>query len=77
MKEQHVDSVEAVRMHRDLGTKRSLGIHWGTFELTDEPLDEPPRALAGAMQRAGLTEDQFFLLALGQTRKLPQRGSSP
>ena len=77
MKEQHVDSDEAVRMHRDLNAKRSLGIHWGTFELTDEPLDEPPRALAGAMQRAGLTEDQFFLLALGQTRKLPQRGSSP
>ena len=77
MKEQHVDSDEAVRMHRDLGAKRSLGIHWGTFELTDEALDEPPRALAQALARAGVVQDNFFLLALGQTRKLPRRGSAP
>ncbi len=74
MKEQHVDSDEAVRMHRDLGAKRSLGIHWGTFELTDEALDEPPRALAQALARAGVAEEHFFLLALGQTRKLATRG---
>ena len=77
MKEQHVDSMEAVRIHRDLGAKRSLGIHWGTFELTDEPLDEPPRALAQALAKAGVSDDNFFLLALGQTRKLPRRGAAP
>ncbi len=77
MKDQHVDSTEAVRMHRDLGAKRSLGIHWGTFELTDEALDEPPRALAQALARAGVAPDDFFLLALGQTRKLPRRGPAP
>ncbi len=77
MKQQHVDSDEAVRMHRDLGAKRSLGIHWGTFELTDEALDEPPRALAQALARAGVGEERFFLLALGQTRKLPRRGAAP
>ena len=76
MKEQHVDSMEAVRMHRDLGAKRSLGIHWGTFELTDEALDEPPRALAQALARAGVAQDDFFVLALGQTRKLPRRDSA-
>ena len=77
MKEQHVDSDEAVRMHNDLRAKRSLGIHWGTFELTDEAPDEPPRALAQSLQRAGLGDDLFFVLALGQTRKLPRRSPAP
>jgi N-acyl-phosphatidylethanolamine-hydrolysing phospholipase D len=73
MTEQHVNPAEAVQMHRDLQARRSLGIHWGTFELTDESLDEPPRALAAARQAAGLTDDDFFVLAVGQTRKLPRR----
>ena len=66
----------ALRMHHDLRAKKSLGIHWGTFELSDEPLDEPPRALARARTKAGVREDDFFPLALGQTRKLPWRGAA-
>lgn len=77
MKEQHVDADEAVQMHKDLRATRSLGIHWGTFELTDEALDEPPQALARALDKAGVKADHFFLLALGQTRKLPRRAASP
>lgn len=73
MTEQHVNPPEAVQMHRDLRARRSLGIHWGTFELTDESLDEPPRALARARQAAGLAEDDFFVLAVGQTRQLQRR----
>jgi N-acyl-phosphatidylethanolamine-hydrolysing phospholipase D len=70
---QHVNPPEAVRMHLDLGARMSLGIHWGTFELTDESLDEPPRALARARAAAGVADDDFFLLAIGQTRKLAPR----
>ena len=66
----------ALRMHHDLRAKKSLGIHWGTFELSDEPLDEPPRTLSRARTKAGVSEDDFFLLALGQTRKLPRRGAA-
>ena len=73
MRQQHVDPAEAVQMHRDLQARRTLGIHWGTFELTDESLDEPPRALAAARRAAGLADDDFFLLAVGQTRTLPRR----
>ena len=76
MKEQHVDAEEAVRMHRDLRAKKSLGIHWGTFALSDEPLDEPPQRLAAARSKAGVAEDDFFLLALGQTRKLARRDAA-
>lgn len=77
MKEQHVNVDEALKIHADLGARRSLGVHWGTFELTDEALDEPPRQLALQRPRAGLAEDDFFTLPIGATRRLPSRLSPP
>jgi len=77
MKDQHVNPEEALRIHRDLAARRSLGIHWGTFELTDEPLDEPPRALAAARRALGVADGAFVLTAIGQTLRLPRRGESP
>ncbi len=74
MTEQHVNVEEALKIHRDLGAKRSLGVHWGTFELTDEPLDEPPRQLAEQRAALGLAEGEFFSLAIGQTQVLTPRG---
>ncbi len=41
MKDQHVDLQEAVQIHLDLGAKRSVGVHWGTFALADDPIDLP------------------------------------
>jgi N-acyl-phosphatidylethanolamine-hydrolysing phospholipase D len=73
MANQHVNVNEAVKIHRDLGAKRSLGVHWGTFELTDEALDEPPRQLRAERSAAGLAADDFFVLAIGETRRLPRR----
>jgi len=73
MADQHVNVDEAVKIHRDLGARRSLGVHWGTFALTDEPLDEPPRRLVQARSEAGLAEDDFFVLAIGQTWRVPRR----
>ena len=48
-----------MRIHQDLAAERSIGIHWGTFQLTDESLDEPPQALARAAREAGLGDDAF------------------
>lgn len=73
MADQHVNPAEAVKVHRDLGARRSLGMHWGTFALTDEALDEPPRALAAARVAQGVADDDFFVLTVGQTRRLPAR----
>jgi N-acyl-phosphatidylethanolamine-hydrolysing phospholipase D len=73
MKEQHVNPAEAVQIHQDLKAKRSVGVHWGTFELTDEPLDQPPKDLAAARKAAGVKDEDFFLMAVGETRKLPVR----
>jgi N-acyl-phosphatidylethanolamine-hydrolysing phospholipase D len=76
MAAQHVNAAEAVKIHRDLGAKQSLGVHWGTFELTDEALDEPPRAMAEQRTLQGVREDDFFVLAVGETRVLQPRGTS-
>ncbi|WP_298932738.1 MBL fold metallo-hydrolase [uncultured Ramlibacter sp.] len=76
MKDQHVNPAEAVQVHLDLGARRSIGVHWGTFNLSDESLDQPPRELAQARSDRGLPEDAFFLLQIGETRHLPRRGDT-
>ncbi|HWJ33982.1 MAG TPA: MBL fold metallo-hydrolase [Steroidobacteraceae bacterium] len=73
MQMQHVDPAEAVQIHLDLGAKRSVGVHWGTFALSDEPLDHPITALAAAREARNVLEESFSLMAVGQTRVLPPR----
>jgi N-acyl-phosphatidylethanolamine-hydrolysing phospholipase D len=75
MQEQHVDPAEAVQIHLDLRAKRSVGVHWGTFALADEPLDHPVKALARAREARGVPEEEFALMAVGETRRFPPRRS--
>jgi N-acyl-phosphatidylethanolamine-hydrolysing phospholipase D len=67
MRPVHVDPEEAVRIHQDVGSRRSLAMHWGTFRLTLEPLDEPPQRLAAALDAANIAREQFVVLQHGQT----------
>ncbi len=64
----HVNPEEAVQAARDVGAKRVVGMHWGTFDLTDEPLDEPPRRFHAAGAAAGFAPDQLWTFAVGETR---------
>lgn len=73
MKLQHVDLDEAVQLHLDLGAKRSVGVHWGTFSLADDPLDQPIHELGAARAAKGVTEEAFFIVPIGATRKFPCR----
>ena len=66
MREQHVDPEEAVRMFQDVDAAHALGYHWGTFRLTDEAIDEPPKRLAIALERAGIAPDRFVAARPGQ-----------
>jgi L-ascorbate metabolism protein UlaG (beta-lactamase superfamily) len=56
---QHADPNEAVQLMEDLGAARTVGIHWGVFQLTDEPWDEPREQLRGALARRRIAEHLF------------------
>ncbi|AZG09945.1 MBL fold metallo-hydrolase [Pigmentiphaga sp. H8] len=68
MRGHHMNPTEAVQAHRELGARASVAIHWGTFELTDEALDQPPRDLARARRYAGVASDEFFVMHHGESR---------
>lgn len=51
MKDAHVDPKAAVRIHKDLHSNQSIAIHWGSFQLSEEPMDAPPRDLKHAIQK--------------------------
>ncbi len=67
MQRAHIDPDEAVQVMQDLHAKQALAIHWGTFALTDEPLDEPPKRLQQALQRHALAAQRFRVLRHGET----------
>jgi len=65
MRAQHCDPAEAVQIHCDLGARQSVAMHWGTFQLTDEGRDEPPRALVAALTAADVLQEDFRILEPG------------
>ena len=70
MKDQHVDPDEAVRAHLDLGSRLSLGMHFGTFRLTDEGIDDPVAALAASRRERRVPDEAFRALHNGLTVRL-------
>ena len=67
MKSAHINPEEAIKVFSDLGAKYAIGIHWGTFKLTLEPMNEPPKRLKNALKAAGLGEKTFRTLKHGET----------
>jgi L-ascorbate metabolism protein UlaG (beta-lactamase superfamily) len=67
MKLVHMNPEEAVQAHLDLKSKKSVGIHFGTFQLTDEKIDQPKIDLAEALKLKNIDAKSFIVLAEGQT----------
>jgi len=67
------DCVAAARQLQDDRNGRRLvvvGGHWGTFKLTDEPIDEPPARMRSCWGEAGFPEDDLWVIRHGETRAL-------
>jgi len=73
MSKQHMNPADALRAFRDLGARRVVAMHWGTFKLTDEPLDEPPALFQEGAAALGLTDGVAHVAAVGETIALPGR----
>ena len=69
MKAVHLNPAEAVQAHVDLGARQSIGIHFGTFQLTEEEIDAPVRELAAALGKWQLAPGAFVTLPEGVTTK--------
>jgi len=65
----HMNPDDAVQALLDLGAKRAVGMHFGTFQLTAEAIDAPERDLAAARVKFGVDEDVFGTLNVGETRR--------
>jgi L-ascorbate metabolism protein UlaG (beta-lactamase superfamily) len=63
----HMNPEDAVRAHLDLRPRVSIGMHFGTFRLTDEGIDDPLRALERARASAGVDPEAFRTLDFGET----------
>lgn len=71
MKDAHMDPAEAVQVFEDLNATQAVGMHWGTFILTDEEMTEPLRLLHEALVKNNLNGDDFSAMQHGQIKKLP------
>lgn len=66
----HMNPEEAVEACRAVRARVMVPIHWGTFKLTDEAMDEPPQRARAAWHAAGLPRDGYRQLAHGETLTL-------
>ncbi|MBW2290721.1 MAG: MBL fold metallo-hydrolase [Deltaproteobacteria bacterium] len=69
MEQSHLNPEQAVVAGMDVRARRLIGIHFGTFDLSDEPLDEPPRRMRAAGRENGFEDDQVWILNVGETRE--------
>jgi len=67
----HMNPDEAVRAFQDLRADYFIPQQWGVFDLTDEPMDAPPRDYREAARKAGLPEKSTPLILHGQTWHFP------
>jgi|SRR5437867_12607343 len=73
MKDIHMNPAEAVQAHLDLRARQSIPMHFGTFQLTPEGIDEPVRALEAALRDQDLNAETFRALAFGESSRLDAR----
>lgn len=73
----HLAPQDSVLVHRDVKSRRSYGIHWGSFRLTPEDVNEPPKLLIDEAKRQGIDPAEFATIQIGQSVSIPISSSSP
>lgn len=73
----HVDPPQAGQAFLDCGARTMLPIHWGTFRLADETIDEPPRAMRAWWSQQGLDAGRLLSPRMGETVRVPPGQAPP
>jgi L-ascorbate metabolism protein UlaG (beta-lactamase superfamily) len=71
----HMNPAEAVQAHLDLDATQSVAMHFGTFQLTTEGIDDPPRALAEACRARNVPLSRFRTLGFGESVRVEGTGA--
>ncbi|GJN91758.1 hypothetical protein Rhopal_004781-T1 [Rhodotorula paludigena] len=73
----HCAPEDSVELHRSVRAKKSIGMHWATWQLTPEEMTEPPKRLRAACDKYGISRDEFGVTDIGETVRIkverPQR----
>jgi L-ascorbate metabolism protein UlaG (beta-lactamase superfamily) len=69
MRASHTTPEEALQVLADVQGRRLVPIHWGTFDLAEEPIEEPPARLSAEARRLGLGPERVWLMKHGETRR--------
>ena len=73
----HIGPIDAATVFERLGAARAIGIHWGTFRLSYEAYDTPPRLLAEVMRCRGYPAGRFGTVAIGRPMEVPPYAAPP
>jgi L-ascorbate metabolism protein UlaG (beta-lactamase superfamily) len=73
MKDIHMNPAEAVQAHLDLAARQSIAMHFGTFQLTPEGIDDPVRGLEKALHERGVPAEGFRVMEVGESMALGGR----
>ena len=68
MKDHHCNVEESIQIHKDLKSKKSIAMHWGTFQLTDEPMDEPVKLLKKLTIENNFLPDEFIAMTHDESK---------
>lgn len=75
MKPQHMNPEDAADAYAALGARHLVAMHWGTFKLTDEAMDEPPRRMLECWRSRGHEPSRLWILDIGETRAIDSAGA--
>lgn len=73
MRPVHVNPAEALQAFIDLNARYFAAMHWGTFDQSDELLDQPPKDLMEAVDSLGVDPERVWVFAFGESRSIPPR----
>lgn len=66
----HADPKDAVNIFLDTKCRTALGMHWGTWVLTEEDVLEPPRKLTEALEWKGVEKERFGVVEIGESKEV-------